>query len=163
MQQTTIAPLQHTLSYRDIIDEDLARGSSVKLLITNFGQLGTEALDYRIHRGSSRAFFPFIRVQAADLASERRLLEHTCCSFLDQAAGGTVLISDVDEMAPAVQELFLDLVQELELARSPNAAVRLVAGTTVPLTDRIAAGKFSQRLFYRLNTIHLLAGELVRC
>ena len=159
MQQTTIAPAQNTPTWHDITDDELARRSSAKLLITNSGQRATEALAYRIHRGSSRASFPFVRVQACDLPSERRMLKDTCCAFLNQAAGGTVLISDVDEMPPAVQEQLCDLVQELELARAPNAAVRLIAGTTVSLTERIAAGKFSQRLFYHLNTIHLLAQQ----
>jgi DNA-binding NtrC family response regulator len=31
------------------------------------------------------------------------------------------------------------------------------SGTTVSLLDRIAAGTFSERVFYRLNIIHLSA------
>jgi transcriptional regulator of acetoin/glycerol metabolism len=37
--------------------------------------------------------------------------------------------------------------------------VRLISGTTTSLLDRVAAGTFSERLFYRLNIIHLLAGD----
>jgi len=157
MQQTTIAPTENTRLWHDITDEELARRSSTRLLITNSSRGGAEALAYRIHHGSLRGSFPFVRVQACDLPSEPGMLRDTCSVFLGQAAGGTALISDVDEMAPAVQEVFLGVVQELELARPPNAAVRLVAATTVSLTDRIAAGKFSEQLFYRLNTIHLVA------
>jgi transcriptional regulator of aromatic amino acid metabolism len=40
--------------------------------------------------------------------------------------------------------------------RDPSVAVRLMAGTTVSIRDRIADGAFSERLFYRLNIIHVL-------
>jgi DNA-binding NtrC family response regulator len=62
-------------------------------------------------------------------------------------------------MPAAVQEAFVDLLAGLESARKPSAAVRLISGTTVSLLDRIAAGSFSERLFYRLNIIHLIAGN----
>jgi DNA-binding NtrC family response regulator len=61
------------------------------------------------------------------------------------------------KMPSIVQNQLLDLLAELELARAPSAAVRLVCGTSVSLLDRIAAGTFSERLFYRLNMIHLMA------
>jgi DNA-binding NtrC family response regulator len=37
--------------------------------------------------------------------------------------------------------------------------VRLIFGTTVSLLDRVTAGTFSDRLFYRLNVIHLTARD----
>lgn len=78
--------------------------------------------------------------------------------FVDAAAGGSVLVSAVEEMPSAVQDALIDLLAALESARRPSAAVRLISGTTVSLFDRVAAGTFSERLFYRLNIIHLVAG-----
>jgi transcriptional regulator of aromatic amino acid metabolism len=52
----------------------------------------------------------------------------------------------------------IDLLAALESARRPSAAVRLISGTTVSLLERVAAGTFSERLFYRLNILHLVAG-----
>jgi DNA-binding NtrC family response regulator len=63
----------------------------------------------------------------------------------------SIVIRDVDEMPSVVQNQLLDLLAELELARPPSAAVRLVCGTTVSLLDGIAAGTFSERLFYRFE------------
>jgi DNA-binding NtrC family response regulator len=83
------------------------------------------------------------------------MLRDTCSNLLDAAAGGTILISDVEELPPTVQRLLVELLAELEVTRAPSDAVRLIAGTTVSLLDRIAAGTFSDRLFYRLNAIHL--------
>jgi len=82
-----------------------------------------------------------------------------CTSVLAAAAGGSVLISATEEMPPAVQDALSELLAGLEFARSPSAEVRLISGTTVSLLDRVAAGTFSQRLLYRLNIIHLMAGD----
>ena len=68
-----------------------------------------------------------------------------------------MLISDVEGMPRIVQDMLIELLADLELARTPFPAVRLISGTTVSLLDRIGGGTFSDRLFYRLNTIHLLA------
>ena len=58
-----------------------------------------------------------------------------------------------------MQEALIDLLAGLESARRPSAAVRLISGTTVALLDRVAGGTFSERLFYRLNIIHLTVGN----
>jgi DNA-binding NtrC family response regulator len=50
----------------------------------------------------------------------------------------------------------VDVFAELEFARASSRPVRLMSGTTVSLLDRVASGTFSDRLFYRLNTIHLV-------
>jgi DNA-binding NtrC family response regulator len=60
-------------------------------------------------------------------------------------------------MPAAVQEALIDLLAGLESTRRPSAAVRLISGTTVSLLDRVAAGTFSERLFYQLNIIHVIA------
>ena len=52
--------------------------------------------------------------------------------------------------------LLVQLLADLQSARAPSAAVRVISGTTVSLLDRIAAGTFSERLFYRLNLLHLV-------
>jgi DNA-binding NtrC family response regulator len=33
---------------------------------------------------------------------------------------------------------------------------RVIASTSVPLSDRLEAGTFDDRLFYRLNAIHIV-------
>ena len=82
-------------------------------------------------------------------------LRRHCTGLLHAAAGGSILLSDVEEMPPVVQPVLLELLAELALARPRSAAVRLMSGTTVSLLDRVTAGTFSNRLFYRLNVIHL--------
>jgi transcriptional regulator of acetoin/glycerol metabolism len=72
---------------------------------------------------------------------------------------GTLLVSAVEEMPATVQDAMIDLLGGLESARVPSAMARLISGTTVSLLDRVAAGTFSERLFYRLNIIHLMVGD----
>jgi DNA-binding NtrC family response regulator len=70
-----------------------------------------------------------------------------------------LLIADIEEMPSVVQDVLIDVLTALELSRRPSAAVRFIAGTTESLLDRVAAGTFSERLFYRLNLIHLVVGN----
>ena len=139
----------------EIPDEKLARRSAFKLLITASAQGVAEVLARRIHDASKRADLPFVRMLAVDLPGAPEGLRNRCGLALDAAAGGTLLISDVEQLAPLVQERLLDMLQELESARAPAAAVRLVSATTVSLLDRVGSGNFCDRLFYRLNIIHL--------
>jgi DNA-binding NtrC family response regulator len=147
----------NALALLAVEDEHAAGRSDVRLLITAATQRGVEAPARRIHGAGLRAEFPFVRTWACDLSSEPEALRECCCS--DAATGGTLLISDVEKMPPIVQGVLLDVLARLEFARRPSAAVRLISGTTVSLLDRVTAGTFSDRLFYRLNVIHLTARE----
>jgi Transcriptional regulator containing PAS, AAA-type ATPase, and DNA-binding domains len=139
-------------------DEDVARRSPARLLITAATQHGVETLAQRVHATGPRAQFPFIQTWAGDLPIEPELLEEYCTSVLAAAAGGSVLFSAVEQMPPSVQDALHALLDRLEFAHGTSAEVRLISGTTTSLFERVAAGTFSERLFYRLNIIHLLAG-----
>ena len=146
-----------TLALGSVKDEETAARSDAKLLITASASVIVEALARRIHAGGVRAALPFVQTPAGDFPIDRQILGNTCSSLLDTAAGGSVLISDVEEMPRIVQDMLIELLADLELARAPFPLVRLIAGTTVSLLDRVEAGTFSDRLFYRLNTIHVLS------
>ena len=139
-------------------DINVASRSAARLLITASTQQAVETLARRIHANSRRAQSPFVMTPAGELPSGAQALSDGCLRLLDAADGGSLLLNAVEEMPVAVQESLIDVLAALESARGPSAAVRLIAGTTVSLVDRIAAGAFSQRLFYRLNTIHVMAG-----
>jgi DNA-binding NtrC family response regulator len=141
-------------------NEELANQSPTRLLITAQTQQGVETLARRIHGDGPRARFPFVQRWAGELPVGPELLKEHCARFLDAAAGGSVLVSAVEEMPATVQDALIDLLGGLESARMPSAPARLILGTTVSLLDRIAAGTFSERLFYRLNIIHLMVGNV---
>jgi DNA-binding NtrC family response regulator len=139
-------------------DEDVASRSAARLLITASTQEDVEGLARRIHGAGRRAELPFVDTWACDLPMEAKALREHYFGFLDAAAGGSMLIRDVEDMPPIVQESLLELLDGLEFAGHPSFAVRLISGTTVSLLDRVTAGTFSDRLFYRLNVIHLMVG-----
>ena len=140
-------------------DEEVACRCAARLLITASTERGAETLARRIHGAGPRAQSPFVRLRAGEFPVGAQALREYCVSVLDRAAGGSVLIEAVEEMAPAVQDALIELLAGLESTRRPSAAIRLISGTTVSLLDRIAAGTFSGKLFYRLNTIHLVASD----
>ena len=148
----------HALSLLAVEDVNVASRSPARLLITASTPQAVETLARRIHGIGPRAQFPFVMTSAGALPVGAQALKEDCVRFLDAAAGGSVLVSAVEEMPAAVQEGLIDLLAGLESARRPSAAVRLISGTTVSLFDRVAAGTFSKRLFYRMNIIHLMAG-----
>jgi DNA-binding NtrC family response regulator len=140
-----------------IAGEDLASHSDSRLLITAGTQARVETIARRIHAAGTRAGLPFIRISAGAFPNEPGMLRATCSRLLEVATGGSLLMSDVETMPRLVQRQLIELLDELELARPPAAAVRLVSGTTVFLFDRVKAGRFSEQLFYRLNVLHLMA------
>ena len=138
-------------------DEDLARGYAARLLISASTERNVEVLARRIHEGGPRAHCPFLQLWAVDFPVEPQALREYCSIALDRAPGGSLLIDAVEEMPQTVQDRLIELLDGLEFARRPSDAVRLISGTTVSLLERIAAGTFSDQLFYRLNIIHLMA------
>jgi DNA-binding NtrC family response regulator len=139
-----------------IRDEHLAGRCGARLLITAATAAAVETIARRIHSVGRRATFPFVQLSAREFPSEPARLRATCCRLLDAAAGGSVLVTDVETMGPSVQGRLIELLDELALERAPEAAIRFVSGTTVRLRDRVMAGGFSERLFYRLNALHLI-------
>jgi two-component system nitrogen regulation response regulator NtrX len=140
-------------------DEHVASRSAARVLITAATHRGLEMLARRVHGAGPRAQFPFIHIRAGEFPIEPDALKDYCSSLLDAAAGGSMLISNVEEMPAAVQDALSDWLAGPEFAPSAMAAVRLMSGTTKSLVDRVTAGRFSEQLFYRLNVIHLIAGD----
>ena len=145
------------LALLPVDDEDVGSQSRARLLITAPTQQGVENLARRIHDAGPRARFPFVQTWGVELPVGPELLKEYCARLLDSAAGGSLLVSAVEEMPATVQDALIDLLGGLEFARMPTA--RLISETTVSLRDRVAAGTFSERLFYRLNIIHLMVGN----
>ena len=143
-------------TFLDPEDEHVAIRTTARLLITASTQRRVETLAHHIHSAGHRAGLPFVHTSAHDLPAGAEALTERCSGLLDAAAGGSMLISGVEETPLLVQNVLLELLDRLELARRPSAAVRLITGTTVSLLDRVTAGTFSDRLFYRLNIIHLM-------
>ena len=153
----TSAAVAAPVQSQDVVEyEEAAAGCAATTLITASSATHVEHLARRIHAASSRAACAFVQASAASLPVEPRALSEACAELIEAAAGGTLFLTAVEEMPAIAQDRFIDTLAHVQSIRNPPVAVRLMAGTTVSLRDRIADGAFSERLFYRLNVIHVL-------
>ena len=150
------------LATRRVEDEELAGRCTATLLITATTPDEVESLARRIHFASARAAAPFVVLQLDALPSGPSPVRAQCSSLFEAATGGSLLVNAVDELPVPVQEILFELLPKTHSGPAHSAAIRLIAGTTVSLFDRVSIGAFSERLFYRLNVIHLtMATEVV--
>ena len=160
--------------------EALARAAKVApteatVLLTGESGTGKELVARAIHLSSPRADGPFVALNCAALPEtlvESELFGHERGAFtgagkqkpgrFELAAGGTLLLDEISELAPAVQAKLLRVLQDRDFQRVGGTAtlradVRLIAATNRDLARSAAEGTFREDLFYRLNVfgIHL--------
>ena len=110
----------------------MAARSNAPLLITAGTRHEVERLARRIHGASHRASGPFVPVRVRHPTTARTIKKRWSAVF-DAATGGSVFLTDVEDMSPAFQNVFLDLIDDLQRAQTPSTAARLISGTTVSL------------------------------
>jgi two-component system, response regulator FlrC len=148
------------------------------VLIVGESGTGKEVLARYIHRNSPRAAQPFIAVNCAAIPEnmlEAMLFGYERGAFtgahashtgkFEQAQGGTLLLDEVSEMTLGLQAKLLRVLQEREVerlgGRGPLALdVRVLATTNRRLREEVAAGRFREDLYYRLNVFPLAIGPL---
>ena len=139
------------------------------------GETGTgkELIARLLHRWSHRSNGPFIAVNCKALADgmlESELFGHERGSFtgaiaehagcFERASGGTLFLDEIGETAPDFQSKLLRVLETGELLRVGGSTprkidVRVVAATNRTLRQEVAAGRFREDLFFRLNVINL--------
>jgi two-component system response regulator HydG len=147
--------------------------SRATLLITGESGTGKGELARVVHTLSTRASKPFVAVHCASLAEsllESELFGHEKGSFtgaerrrigrFEQAHEGTLFLDEVGEISGATQVKLLTVLQERRLERvggneSIKVDVRIIAATNRDLLADVAAGRFREDLYYRLNVVHV--------
>jgi len=149
----------------------VARVAPMDSTVLIMGETGTgkELVARAIHKRSSRSGEAFICVNCAAIppsliASE--LFGHEKGAFtgavqrrsgrFELADGGTIFLDEVGELPMDTQIALLRVLQEREFERvggsqSIYVDVRVLAATNQDLKAQVAAGKFREDLFYRLN------------
>jgi two-component system response regulator HydG len=154
-----------------------AAPSQATVLVLGESGTGKELLARHIHERSMRSRGPFIAVNCAAIPEtilESELFGHEKGAFTGaagkrdgrfaKAAGGTLFLDEIGELSTSVQVKLLRVMQEGEYeplgGNTQKADVRIVAATNRDLVAEVAAGRFREDLFYRLNVIAITAPPL---
>jgi transcriptional regulator of aromatic amino acid metabolism len=153
-------PISATVSSQaaDAEDEALAVLHRLPLLISARYTSTVTTVARRVHVAAFGPAAPFVAFPAAELLEHGEEFAEQWSLLMEAAAGGSILITDVEEIPRAAQPLLVESLNRLRTFGSVPTA-RLMTGTTVSLLERVKAGRFSQDLLYRLNVIHLHRGE----
>ena len=137
-----------------------------RVLITGPAGVGKEIAARMIHQWSPRANAPFIVVSAA-MMSPDRVEEELFGSesegvsrpgLLEQAHGGTLFLDEIADMPLTTQGKILRVLTDQSYHRvggnrPVKVDVRVLSATSRNLSEEIAAGRFREDLFYRLNVV----------
>src|SRR5215213_1357677 len=137
-----------------------------RVLISGPPGVGKEIAARMIHQWSPRARAPFIVLSAAMMSPER-VEEELFGSetdglarpgLLEHAHGGTLFLDEIADMPPTTQAKILRVLTDQSYhriggQRPVKVDVRVLSATSRNLSDEIAAGRFREDLFYRLNVV----------
>jgi two-component system, NtrC family, response regulator AtoC len=152
--------------------ERAARGT-INVLIVGETGVGKDVLAETVHRRSPRSAGPFVCLNCAALGDallESELFGHEKGAFtgavqakvglVEAASSGTLFLDEIGEMSLPLQAKVLRAIEAKEVlpvgaTRARPVDVRFVAATNRDLDEEIAARRFRQDLYFRLNGITL--------
>ncbi|MDO8959101.1 MAG: sigma-54 dependent transcriptional regulator [Rhodocyclaceae bacterium] len=152
--------------------------SDATVLLTGESGVGKEVFARYIHDQSPRCRGPFVAINCAaipDNLLEATLFGHEKGAFtgahgaqagkFEQANGGTLLLDEISEMPQALQAKLLRVLQEREVERVGGKKplpvdIRVLATSNRNMAAEVAAGRFREDLYYRINVFPLAIPSL---
>ncbi|MFO0707363.1 MAG: sigma-54 dependent transcriptional regulator [Nitrospira sp.] len=156
----------------------LVAATDSTVLILGESGTGKELAANAVHQNSPRRDYPLIKVSCAALPEtllEAELFGHEKGAFtgalrqrrgrFEMANRGTLFLDEIGEISPVVQVKLLRVLQERKFERvgsnqTIDVDVRLVCATQKDLRKEVAAGRFREDLFYRLNVVQVVIPPL---
>ena len=157
-------------AWQQIIEQlDMVAPTDVTVLVLGETGPGKELIARELHRRSRRKDKPLVRVNCASIPKElyeSEFFGHARGAFtsavrdrvgrFEAAAGGTLFLDEIGEIPLELQSKLLRVLQEkcyerVGEQRTRRADVRIVAATNRDLKNEVAAGRFREDLYYRLN------------
>jgi DNA-binding NtrC family response regulator len=147
--------------------------SDKAILIQGESGTGKELVARALHRHSKRAEKPMVVINCAALPEtllESELFGHEKGSFtgaigakpglFEVADGGTLFVDEIGELPGPLQAKLLRVLEDGSLRRIGSVQerrvnVRLLAATNRNLAKEVAANRFREDLFYRINVMSL--------
>lgn len=155
----------------DMIRQVAAQDASV--LLSGETGTGKELVAKAIHAKSSRAQYPFVAINCGALPEsllETELFGHlkgaftgaaqSRKGFLEVVSGGTLFLDEVGEISMKMQIDLLRVLEEKHISRVGSSHAvpvdfRLITATSKDLEKAIAANRFREDFFYRINVIQI--------
>jgi len=152
---------------------DAVADSDALVLVTGPTGAGKELVSRAVHSRSARANRPFVALNCAALPEqllESELFGHEKGSFtgavrrhagrFEQASGGTLMLDEIGEIPLATQVRLLrvlesGVVQRVGGTTPVQVDTRVIAATNRDLAAEVAAGRFREDLYYRLNVFRI--------
>jgi two-component system response regulator PilR (NtrC family) len=162
------APIQEVF---DLIGQVAA--TKINVLVTGESGTGKELVARAIHDQSNRHDNPFVAINCGAIPEqllESELFGHVKGSFtgavqnkeglFETASGGTLFLDEIGEISGPLQVKLLRALQEKTIRRVGDTVdrkvdTRIVSATNRHLDEEVAAGRFREDVYYRLNVIEL--------
>jgi two-component system, NtrC family, response regulator AlgB len=170
--EDSLLPQPRSPDMRRLLENaEQAAASNGTILLTGEGGTGKTLLARQIHLWSSRRAKPFVVVDCTMLSQQSRERKTSGWALdalhigakraserFEAAEGGTLFLTSIDNLPPALQVDLAQFVQDRTLKTAEDEKpidVRIIAASSCDLVPEVRNHKFREDLFYSLNIISL--------